>query len=741
MKLSTSIFYLILLLSCSAFCTPLYSLDEYRKISVNGKIGLENITKNQVVISPLYDDIGWSDQSLLVIDGVIGFMLNDTWGLINLKEKRIAESQYTVLYPFTNKQLIASKKSKTSLLEQYGIINTAGKIITPLEYQELLLAYNNLIATKNVNGRPKVGILNASLKTLIPVIFQSIIAVGKTSFSVKNDYGLMALYDSNGVPKSEFHFETIEPLDGDNLIVSLYDRKGIIDVDGNIIINPIYKDIRIENKRYVATFLNKWTLLDANNKKLNSYFFDQMFPLSNSSLAVQINDNTGIINQKEDYLNHLEGTSIIDSKFGLLTVRKGQYKGVVGHNGKLILPIIQDSVRIEEHVIFGKINKSNCQVWTPYDRSGKRIGYFNYEQFERAGDSLIWVKRNGKWGLLSNFGEEISSFSFDSVGSFKNGMTIVKYLNKYGVIDENGFWIVIPQMEALKLFGNRVLFEQKSEYGIIDETGKVLYRSQNKIQRLGEHFIEEDRNNKYLLLDKDGNRALLEPVDTVYYAHPSLYIFYKNKQWQMLNTESAKVIKLKKNIEKIVGMKENLIMAKIDNHWGFIRKDGRLGIANRYDSLQFYSEGLAAINLIEKWGFIDGNENIIIQPIYEFVSPFTQQLSVVKNNGLYGIINSSGSIVLDIKYDNIELKSNHIIFYKGDRIGLANRKGEVLRNAQYTSIEEISEGQFLVFKNGNFGVISIEGLDIIPVSYDKIIPYEGKFLVMEKASQSKIILN
>jgi WG repeat protein len=742
MKSNTRFLYLFLLFWSNAIIALPNTIDEFRKISENGKIGLENISTKQIVIPPTFDDIGWSNEtSDLVIDGIIGFKLNNKWGLINLEGNRVIKEQYTVLYPFINNLIVVGKRSKTSILYEYGVINSSGKSILELEYQRLEVNNKYLLASKSIGGKLQTGLLSASLKTIIPFEYKSIEPIDSNLYTVKNDKDLTALFDVNEGQKSEFNFESINALDDKYLLISLNNRTGIIDREGNIIADPIYKEIKVENDKIVGTPFPKWSFLNSNNKTLNSFYFDQVYTLSNSAFIVQTNDKVSIINEEGAYLSYFHDLHITEVNYGLAIVQREDYFGVLDMYGNIVIPINQDAIWLDEGFIFTKINKSDGHSWTPYNHSGKRIGYFGYQEFERINDQRLRAKRNQKWGLLNNSGIEVSPFSFDSLGAFNNGFSSVHYLDMFGVIDENGRWVLTPHKDEITVLQNHFLYRFGSEKGLITHSGEVIFRSQNEILQLGEFFTVKNRDDKYILLNQEGNRAILEPVDTVYYAEPSLYIYQNNDQWHMLNASNMRVTKLKKNIQQISIMSEGLIMAEIDDHWGFLKDDGQLSIANRYDSLQFYSEGLAAVQLIGKWGFIDPEEKIVIQPNYEYATPFKGHLSIIKKDGHFGMINNIGTIVLEAKYDKIEQTEDYILLFKDELIGLANGKGDLLRNIQFSSIEAIDQGHFLVSKNGKYGIISNKGLDIIPTTYDKVISFKDKFLVKEKLAITSIDIN
>lgn len=742
MKISASLFYLFILLSIKATHGLASPIDQFRKITENGKIGLENISTNQIVIPPTFDDIGWSNQSSeLVIDGVIGYKINNKWGLIDLEQNRIVQEQYSILLPFADKKIIVGKRKKTSILYDYGVINSNGKFIIDLQYQRLEVNAKYLLASKSIDGNIKMGLLSATLKVVIPFEYNSIKPINNELYAVKNNKDLRALFDANGNQKSEFKYENIITLDEKNLLVTINNRKGIINLAGLPIASPIYKEIKNIDGKFIGIPFPKWSLIDSNNKTLSSFYFDQVHSLSNNTFVVQTNNKVSVINESEHYLSYNDNLEITEVKHGFTTIKREDYLGVLNEKGNIIIPIIQDSIWLDEGLIFTKINKSDGHSWAIHDQNGARIGNYHYQEFMRVSADRIQAKRDNKWGLLNNAGIEMSSFSFDSLVFFPNGFSKVLYNGLFGVIDNKGTWIVAAQKDEIEIFNKHFIYGFGSERGIINVSGDIIFRSQNDIHQLGDFFTVKNSDNKYVLLNQEGNRAILEAVDTVYYAQPSLYIYHNKKQWKMLNSSNMQSVALKDNIQQILIMSEGLIMAEIDDYWGFLKEDGSLSIANRYDSLQFYSEGLAAVQLIGKWGFIDLDEKIVIQPNYESASPFKENLSVVEKNGAFGIINNFGKIVLDTKYDKIEQSKGFILLYKNDLIGLANNKGELLRNIQYTSIEALDKTHFLVSKNNKYGVISNRGIDIIPATYDKITLIDGKFIVKKAAPVTGFKIN
>ena len=63
--------------------------------------------------------------------------------------------------------------------------------------------------------------------------------------------------------------------------------------------------------------------------------------------------------------------------------------------------------------------------------------------------------------------------------------------------------------------------------------------------------------------------------------------------------------------------------------YGFVDLSGRVTVPCRYDAVQDFSEGLAAVSLGGKWGYVDRNGNVVIDPQFVNAYGFSQGLAGV----------------------------------------------------------------------------------------------------------------
>jgi len=87
--------------------------------------------------------------------------------------------------------------------------------------------------------------------------------------------------------------------------------------------------------------------------------------------------------------------------------------------------------------------------------------------------------------------------------------------------------------------------------------------------------------------------------------------------------------------------------------WGFVDETGNLIIPFKYDLVDGFSEGLAAVVIRGSgWGFIDKNDSVVIPLMYDWVFHFVEGMTLATLNGKTGFIDRTGNAVIPFKYDH-----------------------------------------------------------------------------------------
>lgn len=182
-----------------------------------------------------------------------------------------------------------------------------------------------------------------------------------------------------------------------------------------------------------------------------------------------------------------------------------------------------------------------------------------------------------------------------------------------------------------------------------------------------------------------------------------------------------------------------LLMAKIkffkyriDNKWGFVSEKAKNYIAQKFDFVEDFSEGLAVVSLGGKTGYITKTNDIKIELQFDDAYSFHNGFSVVEINGLFGLINRSGEFVVDPIYDDLGNVNDGLLYFeKNENKGFFNSRGEVVIYPKYNDVSNFENQLAIVEKDNKFGVIDSSGNTKIEIKYDAIKMMSANYFVVK----------
>lgn len=195
-----------------------------------------------------------------------------------------------------------------------------------------------------------------------------------------------------------------------------------------------------------------------------------------------------------------------------------------------------------------------------------------------------------------------------------------------------------------------------------------------------------------------------------------------------------------------------------NNKWGYKNKQGKIIISPKFDSVDSFSEGLAAIYVDEKSGFIDKTGKMAIKPQFCGARNFKQDLAAVhlkyKNQSEYnnicyiwGFINKNGKIITKQGFDEVHDFSEGLAAVRIDEIGnskwgFIDKSGKMIIEPQFKEVHDFSEGlaAIRVYNHekglSEWGFINKTGKMIITPQFDYTEKFsEGLAAVKVKTSK------
>lgn len=400
--------------------------------------------------------------------------------------------------------------------------------------------------------------------------------------------------------------------------------------------------------------------------------------------------NEGSWNYTYALLNYKTGkeiTPFIFEKMELLVEKKyllvkiGQQYGVIDFFGKYFLPCVYDGISLISY---------------------EGINYLN-------------VTKNGKSGIIDFKKISILPTEYDEITKqYNSNYFILKRGNTIEIKDifTNKIYISGPY-EKLEIIDSRsgecFLVKKNGKYNVIDISGKELFDKWYDYMSYSSYYYNGFKvalNDKSGILSETGTTILPLEYDEIsdmnFQGKPCLSICKENKR----------------GISDLLG--NIIIPIKYKN----------LNVVSANDSILIASKD-------EKYGVIGNKDQIIIPFAYKSITGYqSDKVFLVQSDSTYGLFDFSGKNIIPLKYKNLSpLKKQdgrdncYYIIGTDNEMGIMNSKGDICIKPEYALIPKkpslYSNHYDYPFiaknKKGMYGILDLEGTEILPFEYDNII--------------------
>lgn len=163
-----------------------------------------------------------------------------------------------------------------------------------------------------------------------------------------------------------------------------------------------------------------------------------------------------------------------------------------------------------------------------------------------------------------------------------------------------------------------------------------------------------------------------------------------------------------------------LYPVRVNGKEGYIDATGRIVIKPQFQSVEYFSEGLAHVRIGNKSGFIDKTGRFVINPQFDNARGFSEGLAQVgkmsNNDGpvdKWGYIDKMGRIVINPQFDNARDFSEGLAavligdWFTSGRWGYIDKTGTYVINPQFNHANDFREGlasvSYGAYSNSDFG--------------------------------------
>ncbi len=184
----------------------------------------------------------------------------------------------------------------------------------------------------------------------------------------------------------------------------------------------------------------------------------------------------------------------------------------------------------------------------------------------------------------------------------------------------------------------------------------------------------------------------------------------------------------------------SMIPYRSGDKWGFANPDKKIAIAPKYDDVQWFSEGYAAVKKGSKWGYINKAGKLVIPARYTVAKSFRKGYvphegkeggdSVlfagvsVKEDGYENCIDTRGRVTVKCP----AIAENSVPENRGPvetvvqqkTYSVPNNDGLFDKIVDDYTINGSNETYYIAIKNGKYGVFNTKFETIVPFEYDEI---------------------
>ena len=610
--------------------------------------------------------------------GIVKVSRSDKWGLIDVSGNIITEPQYSSIDVLDGPFSIVGKRIEDDKY-QYGLIDSVGEVVLPIEYDEIKQWDNGYYV---VIKDGLYGLMSPSLHMAIEPKRKYLKKLNdKYILELVNSdypgwYNLMDYYGNGIICRDEYRsFINVEELEN-GFLKALHFRSeynagshiGIYNSTGKL----IYDNDHCDDITYFG----------------DNLFLVKEFLYSGRGLAGH--DIYKIVNCQGEVLfdNYYDSIELL--KNGNFLISKNDLYGLAKLTGAIIIqPKYKNKISFENGV---------SKIKVEYSDQEHKIDNHGQVFLLDSNKNEIRIPRDYYWGTDFIHGISIVRTTKDSYGN-----------DTIGVINEAGDVIIPAKYDSIELLSdNTLLVKKDNKYGLYDITGNCI---------LPDIFTSIEH------ISKDRIRVIWNLIEIQSWSPgeytPNLNNDLGSRENDLVNNRSA-LCDTKGNI---ISDKRFVCVGKFLN-----------GYARCYLNIEAEKGNIKLKNT----GIIDTNGKTIVKPEYDGIILYNHSFARLRKGNKYGIADLNNKKT--IFFDEINIKKpgdidsfGRFIYTDGEyhndqtnNKGVMGPNGIILSPGEYYHIDLLENGLIKVSNKEQtlFGLLGVDGKELFKMEYSYISPFE-----------------
>ena len=420
---------------------------------------------------------------------------------------------YSSIGFYHNDLYIVRKDNDKEGTYAYGVVDNDGTVYIPVEYDQIEFEKEGREYKDNIykcKKKEKWGLVSSTNGILLPCEYSSLEGNGIWRTCKSGKYGYVQLNGTSSITTLiPCIYESLGKYSADSYIrATLKGKKGMIDSQNKIIIPFEYSKVgnpcHTSNGNSIVWVEKdgKLGIYNDDGKELQPCDIDKAYILTeNNSIELSYTDCPST-----DYI---------------YIVRNGLTGLISGSTFETIIPCMYEYLSpIKTSKAFYKANGK----WGIIDANNKTIQLAIYDNVEIDGSTLseqkmpsmafqsnMYVRNNGKVGMLKANGEDFIPVKYDSLGMYSDNMLVAKVGDKYGFLNEEGKESVPFVYSQAHNYseGLAAVVNENGKYLFIDKSGNVTIKPKeyDRVDNFQNGTCKVYRKDKVWEIDREGKKV------------------------------------------------------------------------------------------------------------------------------------------------------------------------------------------------------------------------------------------
>ena len=304
---------------------------------------------------------------------------------------------------------------------------------------------------------------------------------------------------------------------------------------------------------------------------------------------------------------------------------------------------------------------------------------------------------------------------------------------KFGVIDNNGDFIVSPEYDELVIIPNKTKPVFVCVYDVNDETGE--YKTK---------VINDQKQEIITGYDKVEAIDNFDNFQNIWFEDNVLRVS-KDGKYGLVDFEGEVLLPCEYEIiESLKGVKGNFLVTK-DSKVGLVNEKGQFIINAEYSRIltlaQGYNNEYIIIDENGNYGLIGTSGRVIIEPKYQEIKYLNSgTIFAVKEGEDWKAVNENGEVVLEGYDDLKEATSDGIIVVKDGKCGIVSITNEVKIEPTYEDLKYAFSIYYIAKKDGMYGIINSSNEQVLEFQYTNMNYIEKAGIIKADKSETETVL-